>query len=265
MTSKTTTLRQEAGRLERFPEYPPREDMQNWRYLYDPGLLNSLGIQLKKTLPDATVMSEVPIAQTLPARSGVRIPDLTVVIGGDRALIEEQWGYEIDRHGKPPDFVLEVASPTTGVVDYTAKRLDYERFGVAEYWRFDASGGRFHDAPLAGDKLADGEYIPIEIIIETDGRLWGYSEVLGLELWWDERMLRIRDPATGQFLWTPEETDAAYWAAESRAAAAEVRIDEERAAREEAEARIDEERAARQAAEARLAEMEAEMRRLRGE
>ena len=279
MTIKTTTLTQEAGRLKRFPEYPPREDMQNWRYLYDPGLLNSLGIQLKKTLPEATVMSEVPIAQTLPARSGVRIPDMSVVIGGDRALIEEQWGYEIDRHGKPPDFVLEVASPTTGVVDYTAKRLDYERFGVTEYWRFDPSGGRFHDAPLAGDKLVDGEYIPIEIITEPDGRLWGYSEVLGLELWWDDRMLRIRDPATGQFLRTPEETDAAYWEAESRADAAEVQVNEERAAREEAEVQVNEERAARaeaevqvneeraarQAAEARLAEMEAEIRRLRGE
>ena len=244
MTSKTTTLRQEAGRLERFPEYPPRDDMQNWLYLYNPGVLNSLDIHLKKTLPGATVMCEIPIARTLPARGGVRIPDLAVVLDGDRALIEEQWGYEIDRQGKAPDFVLEVASPTTGVVDYTDKRLDYERFGVTEYWRFDASGGRFHDAPLAGDKLVDGKYIPIEIVIESDGRLWGYSEVLGLELWWDDRMLRFRDPETGQFLWTPEETDAAYWAAESRA---------------------DEERAAREDAEARLAEMESEMRRLRGE
>lgn len=237
MTSKTTTLMQEAGRLKRFPEFPPREDMQNWRYLYNPGVLNSLGIHLSKTLPGATVMSEVPVAPNLSARSSVRIPDLSVTIGGDRALIDEQGGYEIDRQGKPPDFVLEVASPTTGIVDYTAKRLDYERFGVIEYWRFDPSGGRFHDAPLAGDKLVNGEYSPIEIIIETGGRLWGYSEVLGLELWWDESILRFRDPATGHFLWTPEETDAAYWAAESRAAAAE----------------------------ARLAEMEAEMRRLRGE
>ena len=251
MTSKTTTLRQEAGRLERFPEYPPRDDMQNWLYLYNPGVLNSLDIHLKKTLTEATVMCEIPIARTLPARSGVRIPDLSVVIGGDRALIEEQWGYEIDRQGKPPDFVLEVASPTIGAVDYTAKRLDYERFGVTEYWRFDASGGRFHDAPLAGDKLVNGEYIPIEIITETDGRLWGYSEVLGLELWWDERMLRFRDRMTGHFLWTPEETDAAYRDAESRAEAAEALVDEERSARE--------------AAEARLADMEAEMRRLRGE
>ena len=251
MTSRTTTLTQEAGKLKRFPEFPPREDMQNWRYIYDPGVLNALSIHLKKTRPEATAMCEVPIARTLSARDDVRIPDMSVVIGGDRALIEEQAGYEIDIQGKPPDFVLEVASPTTGVVDYTAKRLDYERFGVTEYWRFDPSGGRFHDAPLAADKLVNGEYSPIEIIVETDGRRWGYSQVLGLELWWDDRMLRFRDPATGQFLRTPHEIYADYQAAESRAA--------------DAEARADEARVAKEAAEARLAEMEAELRRLRGE
>ena len=180
------------------------------------------------------------------------------MIGGDRALIEEQAGYEIDRQGKPPDFVLEVASPTTGVVDYTAKRSDYERFGVTEYWRFDPSGGRFHDAPLAADKLVNGEYTPIEIIVETDGRRWGFSEVLELELWWDDRMLRFRDPATGEFLRTPEEIYAEYQAAESRVDAAESRA-------ADAEARADEARVAQEAAEARLEEMEAEMKRLRGE
>ena len=250
MTNRTTTLIQEAGTLKRFPEFPPRDDMQNWRYIYDPGVLNALSIHLKKTRPEATAMCEVPVAPDLSARGSVRIPDMSVVIGGDRALLEEQGGYEIDRQGKPPDFVLEVASPTTGVVDYTAKRLDYERFGVTEYWRFDPSGGRFHDAPLAADKLISGEYSPIEITIEMDGRHWGYSEVLELELWWDDRMLRFRDPATGEFLRTPEEIDAAYQDAESRAA--------------EAEARADEARASKEAAEARLAEMEAELMRLRG-
>ena len=258
MTSRTTTLIQESGTLKRFPEFPARDDMQNWRYIYDPGVLSALSIHLKNTRPEATAMCEVPVARTLSARGGVRIPDMSVVIGGNRALIEEQAGYEIDRQGKPPDFVLEVASPTTGIVDYTAKRSDYERFGVTEYWRFDPSGGRFHDAPLAADRLVNGEYSPIEIIVETDGRRWGFSEVLRLELWWDESMLRFRDPATGEFLRTPEEIHADYQAAESRVDAAESRA-------VAAEARADEARVAQEAAEARLAEMEAELRRLRGE
>ncbi|MDE2686681.1 MAG: Uma2 family endonuclease [Chloroflexota bacterium] len=251
MTNNATTLTQKAGRLKRFAEYPPRDDMQNWRYIYDPGLLHSLGIHLRKTFPHSTVMCEVPLARSLSRRDSVRIPDMSVMLDGDRALMEEQSGYEIETHGKPPDFALEVASPTTGIVDYTAKRLDYERFGVLEYWRFDPSGGRFHDAPLAADRLVNGEYTPIEIIVETDGRRWGLSEVLELELWWDESMLRFRDPATGEFLRTSHEIYADYQASEFRAAQAEARADEERVAKE--------------AAEARLAEMEAELRRLRGE
>ena len=92
MASKITTLTQEAGKLKQFPDYPPREDMQNWRYIYDPGILNALGIYLRKTLPQAIVMCEVPVARSLPTRGNVRIPDMSVVIGGDRALIEEQKG-----------------------------------------------------------------------------------------------------------------------------------------------------------------------------
>jgi hypothetical protein len=45
-------------------------------------------------------MCEVSVAPTLPARSGARIPVLSVVIGGDRALMEDQGGYEIDIQGK---------------------------------------------------------------------------------------------------------------------------------------------------------------------
>ena len=62
-------------------------------------------------------------------------------------------GYAIDRQVKAPDFVLEVASPTTGGMDYTDKRADYERFGGGKYWRSDPSAGEYHDAALAGDRL----------------------------------------------------------------------------------------------------------------
>ena len=270
MTS-TATLSREATTPERFPDFPPRDDMQNWRYLYRPGILNSLSIYLAETLPGATVMCEVPVAPSLSARGRIRIPDLSVTLDGDGDLVEEQGGYAIDSQGKPLDFALEIASVTTGEVDYTDKRLDYEEFGVREYWRFDSTGGEFHDAPLAGDRLVDGRYRPIEIVEEPDGLLWGYSEVLGVELCWDEGILRLRDPGTGEFLRTPEELNEAYLDAEARA-------DEERAARETAEARMgaaesragaaearmDAERAARETAEARIAEMEAELRRLRG-
>ena len=162
MTSKTTTLTQVREELERFPDYPPRDDMENWRYLYDTSVITSLAIHYADE-PNVTVASEVPVSPSLPVRTDARIPDLMFVRDGDRGLMEEQRGYAIDSQGKAPDFVLEVPSPSTGRADYTVKCADYERFGVVEYWRFDPSDGEYHDTALAGDRLVGGEYEPIEI------------------------------------------------------------------------------------------------------
>ncbi len=243
MTSKTTTLTKEAGKLECFPDYPPRDDMQNWLYLYDTSVITSLAIHFANE-PNVTVASEVPVGPSLPVRNNVRIPDLLFVRGGNRKLMEEQRGYAIDRQGKAPDFVLEVASPTTGRVDYTEKRADYERFGVGEYWRFDPSGGEYHDAALAGDRLVDGEYEPIAIEMPGEGRLRGYSEALGLYVCWEESMLRFFDPVAENYLRSHDED------------AGRARM---------AQAQASEERAGRVAAESRVAELEAELRRLRAE
>ena len=143
----------------------------------------------------------------------------------------------ISEVGKPPDLVLEVGSRSTGRRDYTVKREGYAAYGAREYWRFDPSGGEYHDTPLAGDTLADGKYEPIEIVIESDGRHRGHSDVLGLEFWWEDGELRFRDPVSGEFLPMPTESQDAAEAAEARA----------------------------EAAEARMAEMESELRRLRSQ
>ena len=226
MTSKTTTLTQVKEELERFPDFPPRDDMQNWFYLHASAVGSALAIHL----PNAIVVSEVPVTPSEPRGDDVRIPDLMVMYDCDLALLRAQNGYVIDSQGKAPDFVLEVASPTTGTVDYTDKRADYERFGVGEYWRFDPSDGEYHDVALAGDRLADGVFESIVIEKLDEGRLRGYSEALGLSVCWEEGMLRFFDPVTESYLRSHSE-------------------DVDRAG----------------AAEARMAEMEAELRRLRGD
>ena len=141
------------------------------------------------------------------------------------------------------DFVLEIASPRTGREDYTGKRNGYAAFGTPEYWRFDPSGGRHRDAPLAGDRLVEGTYQPIEVLETTPGRLHGHSDVLGLDLCWEDGRLRWWDPAAQSYLLTlDEERDVRIAEAEARAAA---------------EARAD-------SAEARVRDLEAELERRGG-
>ena len=174
-------------------------------------------------------------------------------------------GYVISEVGKPPDFVLEVASRSTGRRDYTVKRAAYAAYGVSEYWRFDHTGGRYHDAPLAGDRLVNGVYEPIGINEEPDGVRWGHSPVLGLDLCWERGELRFYDPAAEEYLPTPAELQDQRDAAEGRAAvdhaarlAAETRATI-------AEARAATERAARVAAETTLRRLREQLRRLQAE
>ena len=102
--------------------------------------------------------------------------------------------------GKPPDFALDVAAQCVGMKDRAIARETYERYQAPEYWRLDAST-RWQAAPLAGDRLTDGgKYAPIEIAQDADGRLWGYSEALGLNLCWDGEFLRFHDAKMGRFL-----------------------------------------------------------------
>ncbi len=243
MTSKTTVVAKEADRLDRFPDFPPRKDMQNTSHLHRHSILSALAIHIGKQ-ETTLVHGEVPVAPTLEPWGAYRIPDLIVVHDCDVALVEEQGGYAIDRQGKAPDFVLEVASRSTGEADYTDKRADYERFGSGEYWRFDPSGGEYHDAALAGDRLADGAYEPIAIETSGEGRLRGYSEALGLYVCWEEGMLRFFDPVTEAYLRSHEDEHSGRLAAQSRA---------------------EQERVERLAAQSRVSELEAEVRRLRGE
>ena len=127
MTTKTTTFAKPDRDFEPYPEFPPRDDMQNWNYLYSRGQAAALAIHLGDR-ETTTAGCEIPVGPTLDRHMGIRVPDLTVSRNSRPDLILEHGGYAIDRQGKPPDFVLEVASKTTGVIDYTDKRADYERY-----------------------------------------------------------------------------------------------------------------------------------------
>ena len=196
--------------------------MNNPLYLHIPAHMASLARHLGSH-ETTLVLGEVPVGW-LPIgdRSLVLIPDLIVAFNVDPAAIIRANGYSIDIVGKPPDFALEVASPTTGVRDYTFKRTRYAEFGIPEYWRFDPSGGEYHDTALAGDRLSVDGYNPIEIETISEDIFGGHSHVLGLDIRWEYGQLRFYDPLEGRYLPTFDEE------ADGR------RIAEEMAARESA-------------------------------
>ena len=179
-------------------------------------------------------------------------PDVYVVVGAPAHLRDT---YLLWNEPKGPDFVLEVTSASTRRVDERRKRDVYGALGVSEYFLYDPRA-EYLTPPLQGWRLRDGGYRPLPSVTVLAGREVAVaSEVLGLELR-DERearMVRLRDPATGQYLLTYEESERAR---EEQAAA---RRQEAEARRQEAEARR-REVAARRAAETRVAELEARLR-----
>ena len=259
-----------------FPEFPPRDDMQNSRFLVTPAHQAAL-IWHFGDHATTVILGDVPIGWSRDQSEGILVPDLLVAFDVDREVVHAENGYAIERHGKPPDFVLEVASVHTAGKDEVGKRLGYAAFGVREYWRFDDEWGRKYATGLAGDRLAadgSGVYQPITIHQVDENRYWGYSAVLDLDLCWEYGQLRWYDPVARRYLQTYNESQAGRIAAEDVRDAALDDRDRERAGRIAAEdvrdAALDDrdrERAGRiaaedaqAAAEARIRELEAQLR-----
>ena len=165
----------------------------------------------------------IPIPTTeLTSMAGAVYPDLLVAFDADPALYSAQNGYVISEQGKPPDFVLEVASRSTGRRDTVEKRVIYAERGIPEYWRFDETG-EFHGVRLAGDRLVGGGYEPIPVDELPDGSLQGHSAVLNVDLRWSGGQLHWHDPATGEHIATFLSERQARIQAEARAQQAEAR------------------------------------------
>ena len=238
MVNQATTLMETIKTTDKpaaFPDYPPRDDMQSQIYIHEPAMVSALRRHFGNS-ETILVGGEYPLAPTLSNLADKRIPDMMVAFDCDVERVLAEKGYSIENHGKPPDFALEVASESTSKVDYTLKREVYARYGVREYWRFDPSGGRYHDAALAGDRLVGREYQPIRVEWLDDECARGYSEVLGLYLCWEYEELRLYDPIAGSYLMGFNEEAERADAAEERADAEAARADAEAAARLQSDA-----------------------------
>jgi len=133
------------------------------------------------------------------------VPDWIVTFEVDPEAIIARNGYVIGEVGKPPDFILDIAvqCPEPHDYDYDTRRNGYAKYGVREFWYLDHHAWystQPHDVILTGDKLVNGEYIPIPLQQTPERVIWGHSEVLGLDVCWDRGMTRLRDPSTGEYL-----------------------------------------------------------------
>lgn len=134
-------------------------------------------------------------------------PDMVVAFDVDPGSIIKANGYIIDDVGKPPDLVLDVGTSYNGRRECAGLRKTYARLGIPEYWRFDHTGGRYHDAGLACDLLTDGGYQPMPLTTEPGGVVWGYSEVLGLSVCWVAGTLRFWDRQRQRYLTSQRELE----------------------------------------------------------
>lgn len=186
-----------------------------------------------------------------PGNLNVRVlPDYYFAVGIDPEIVFDRGIYRTWVQGKPPDFVLEVASPSTARNDETAKRDIYARMGVTEYWRYDPADRAdsrqrpLYAVQLAGEMLVDGEYQPIEITPGPDGSIMGFSPALGVSLAVKDKILMVYDHDLGEFV---------------------AGFEEQERAKMEAQAELRTERDLRMAAENDVRRLQEELRRLRGE
>ncbi len=207
----------EQFRLPDPPEHPD-DKMTSFKQLAATGHAHHLAMHLGN--PDTTLVAGERYVVVRPTRNmaGSHYPDLLVAFGVDPVAYDASNGYIIEEQRKPPNFVLEIASPNTGRVDVGEKRIAYAELGIQEYWRFDETG-QYHGARLAGDGLAGGQYQPIDIDELASDVLQGYSVVLNLNLRWENGRLAWHDPATGHHI-------ATFESERGRADAAETRVRE---------------------------------------
>jgi len=219
MTTKDTL--KASGRF-RLPDPPEREpdEVTAFDHVYKPGMAHYLAIHFGS--PDTTLVEADRwiVASPESNRSRARRADLLVAFNVSHQIYRDNNGYIVSEQGKPPDFVLEVASVSTASIDTGAKRQDYAALGIPEYWRFDETG-EHHGARLAGDFLRGDSYSPAPVDEIAPGVLQGYSPVLNLMLRWSNGRLEWWDPVAERHILTYDDQKSRADTAEARAQQAE--------------------------------------------
>ena len=235
-----------------FYEEPERieDDMDQWPTVFR---ISGLLYERYQGRPDVFVNGGGFVSYDVTDGNQRVAPDLFIAFDVDVAGIYENlpnfWIWEI---GKAPDFVMEVASPSTAANDLGWKRELYQQLEIQEYWRFDPTGGQLYGQPIAGERLVAGRYEEYQLQHSEDGSVQGHSELLDVVFSWNGDEFDALDPTTGLTIDKRAAAEARADTAEARAIVAEVELNLEQAARSQAETRAN-------AAEAELARLRAEL------
>ncbi|MDE0103894.1 MAG: Uma2 family endonuclease [Bryobacterales bacterium] len=198
-------------------------------------------------------------------------PDVIVVLDHD---LGGRGTYKLWVEGKPPDFAMDVISPSSEVRIRDAKHRTYERIGIREYFLFQPDASRPWPR-LVGYELGERGYRRPGPEVGLPGAV--RSAVLGVSLRPEGAFVRVRDERSGtdylrhselvnameaakaalrQAAAAREEAEATRRSAEQAAEREAAWLRAEEAARRAAEHKARREAAARRAMEARLAAIE---------
>ena len=163
--------------------------------------------------PDILIGSEIPIyyGERDPATRrfpNVR-PDILIALDVDAEAIWRRVGYDPIQNGKPPDAVVEIASPSTYRNDMGRKRDIYQMLLVPEYWRFDPTGGRMFGQAVIGEQLIEGRYQRLPLLRYPGDVVGSTSPRLNLNFRYQgNQLFTIHDPETGREYEHPEQENA---------------------------------------------------------
>ncbi len=218
MTTSRSSARVSGGpAVFAFPDPPEseREDLTGFDHLTFTGSVRDLFLHFGEPA-NAIFLGDKYLAEKLRVHPAeLRRPDLLIAFNANPELYRRSNAYVISEQGKPPDFILEVGSPSTRAEDAGQKREDYARLGVVEYWRFDPEDSD-NVVKLADDRLVRGRYEPVPITGLDAGHLEGRSIALNLCLRWEQGQLRWYDPENQRYILTARDYAERANLAESR-------------------------------------------------
>lgn len=184
--------------------YPigPRRPMASLKH--DRARQTAMNLLLALLAPTHLAASELLIMFDPRNRRAHLTPDMMVSldVGEDDPRYEDKRRqYRIWDEGKPPELVIELASPSTVARDEVGKKEDYAAMGVREYVLFDPAGDMLHPRLQVYRLTASGyEPVPADPAGAVESSvLAGYAWVR------EDDLLRLWDRASRRLVPTPEE------------------------------------------------------------